>query len=769
WYRGLSLIQRKAVKTLHQSLADDVLEGTAYRVHSVLRGMGVHPVPPKSGLIKLIRMSRANEVAFLWFVMETYYVSENHDNIYGSNEQIIMSAIFWLDLYPTLHALDRVLPLPHASEETRRKEAEAAAKRDKLAQLKVKEELRAKNKPVPSTYMSAPYFAKPVKIKFRRPNLLSFEPKMDARLPRVPPDANKTLKSRWFGAFNFDDSKLITDPVLRQEINSILSSLHAVKLNSHDVESMCEHHKQIQQMEHSLRLNLERIKQEKLQQFFNIGYRTRQRKRQRIVEQLNKLTEYYLAQFHDMAVKTRRLSTCKQLCAKAPDLDFVFAERMCDESKEEICRILKGIDPLPPTCLDNSPPEVKCEHKCMRVPANPCAANKRPSAFHDMAVKTRRFSTCKQLCAKAPDLDFVFAERMCDESKEEICRILKGIDPLPPTCLDNSPPEVKFEHKCKKGAGNPCAANKRPVKQILQKDCTEIEETKINNKDLLPPLSQCSIGREREKYFTVSGENYGFNYQKLFAPPTKPSNWDTQQKWLKTQFIKALVEDVDDDQQKSVIEGNQSGSMTALVDRMAKQMFQEGTKFFEEEYARVVAENTKLSDGRLNFGQKYYDAYNVDQMKALLKAGMQRVAKDPRLVIPALPHVECVPLLVEWICARYGKQYSAADRRRNYKKSNVLMTHLNHILRRDTVRRECRRPTVLVDKLSSIREQLKMSRLLKKYWARIITYFVVSMMELGRLYQTSMLSERGVSAITTYYAYMPAHIQDVHISRFMPL
>ncbi|XP_034112541.1 uncharacterized protein LOC117573435 [Drosophila albomicans] len=685
WYRGLSDVQIKGIKALQPALADDLLEGTAYRVYLVLRHIGLHPRPPKKELCKLIRMSRGNEVAFLWFIMEAYYVSDNHDNIYGSNEQIIMSAIFWLDFYPTLLALDRVLPLPHASEETRRKEAEATARRNKLAQQNKLKELRAKKKSAQSSYAISPYFATPVKFKFRRQNLRAFEPKMPAKLPVVPPEASVVLQSRWFGDSDIKDSQIIAAPVLRKEIDNILSTLHSAKLNSNDVESLCEHHKKIQEMELSLRLSLERIKQQQLDQLIDVDYRSRQRNRRRTLQQLDKLIEHYRAQFRDMAIKTRMASTRKRLNANMHNPDFIFAQRV---SGEDICLVLEGVDPLPPSCRDNTPPEVECRHKFEKAPGNACASNQ---------------------------------------------------------SLTHSPSKVKH---------------------FLCKGCTEMETSKVN-KDLLPPLCHCRNCVDCREYFSGSGNNYRFNYQKLFAP-NKTTTLDTEQMWLKSQFIKALDDDVE--YLNRVLEGNASDSMAEFVDRAVKRMFKEGTDLIHQEYDKLVTENAKpITDQRLNFGQEYFDANNIEQMKAMLKLGLERIAHDHRMVLPTLPDVHLVPLLIEWICARYGKLYSPGDRRRNFNQSNVLMNQLNIILKGEIVQRECRRPTVPLGKLSNIREQNKMSRQLKQYWIRFMKYFVVSIMELGRIYQASMRSDRGAAAISTYYAYMPAHALDVQICRKTPL
>lgn len=261
-------------------------------------------------------MSRGNDVAFLWFLMEAYYTAENHEKYYGSNEQIIMSTIFWLDLNPTLRELDRVLPLPHPSEETRRKEAQAEARRNKQAERErhklAKKRLQSQSKSEQIIYPITPYFERPPRRKFRHRNLCASPPRRPAFLPVVPPELpSSTIRSRWFGDFVFGEGEgqRIATNVLQKEIDNILLSLHAAKLNPIQVESMCQHHKRINDMEHSLRLNLEKIKQEKREKLINFESPSKQRNRRRTLDQLDRMVNYYEQQFHAMAIKTRMAST----------------------------------------------------------------------------------------------------------------------------------------------------------------------------------------------------------------------------------------------------------------------------------------------------------------------------------------------------------------------------------------------------------------------------------------------------------------------------
>ncbi|KAL7729504.1 hypothetical protein ACLKA6_007807 [Drosophila palustris] len=690
WYRCLSDSQMEAADSLQVALGDDILEGTTYRVNSVLHRLGVHPRPPKSGLRRLFPISRGNDVAFVWFLMEAYYTSQNHDNFYSSNEQILMSTIFWLDLFPTLRELDRVLPLPHPSAETRRKEIQAETHRIQRAQREKRKAAQKRQ----STHSTLPYFENPLRPKIRRRNLFGTSPGRPATLPIVPSKTpSSTLGSRWFGDFVFDDGNRIAKTVLQKEVDNILSSLQAAKLNSSQVEIMCTHHKMVNEVENSLRLNLEKIKQEKRNELLSTDYRTKERNRQRILEQLDRMTEYYRRQFHDMAIKTRMTSTRKRLCAETFDTQLIYVDNGDGDSMDwsEDVKLLEGCQPLPPTCRDNTPNPKLNPNRNESEPGCKCTPNRakaKPTLSH-------RPST--------------------------LMRFLR---------LGGTEMEMGKEQKCEQNS-----------------------------------LNQCSSHRECNKYFEWQhGNIYRFSYQKLFAP-CKSKLLNSDQLRLRAEFLKAL--DADVEYLNAVLEGERSGSMDSLVDRSAKRIFREGTELFQQEYDRLKAEKKARMEPeyRLDFGQKYYDADNIELMKQMLRVGLDRVAQDRRYILPTLPEVHSVPLLIKWICTRYGKLYTAAERKHNYNQAKNLMNDLMFILTKEIVRSQCRRPIALPRQLSSIREQNKISRMLKLYWTHFTKYFVLSMMELGRIFHSTMEADPGTKSTSLYYAYMPAHIKDIEFSQ----
>lgn len=350
--------------------------------------------------------------------------------------------------------------------------------------------------------------------------------------------------------------------------------------------------------------------------------------------------------------------------------------------------------------------------------------------------------------------------KWCEEVK-----LLEGCDPLPSSCRDNMPRQPSLKCRCKVNRVNKLnrSFNHRPstLMRFLRMGGTG----KVKEISTSSPF-QCSSRRESNKYFDHNGGNYRFNYQRLFAP-CKCSHLDSDQLRLREQFAKALDEDVG--YLNAILEGDKSDSLDSLVDRSAKRIFQAGTELFQQEYKKLEAEKAKEGPHqRLDFGQDYYDANNIGLMKEMLRLGLEKVAQDRRYILPTLPNVHSVPLLIKWICARYGKLFSEKERKRQFVKASVLMNHLMFLLRKEVVLRHCLRPIPHSGDILNIEEQINMNRLLIHYWDHFMKYFVLSMMELGRIFHSTMESGQGTKSTSTYYTYMPAHIRDIEFSRRTP-
>lgn len=75
----------------------------------------------------------------------------------------------------------------------------------------------------------------------------------------------------------------------------------------------------------------------------------------------------------------------------------------------------------------------------------------------------------------------------------------------------------------------------------------------------------------------------------------------------------------------------------------------------------------------------YYDPNNKALMHQMLKEGIERLAKDTRYVLAALPDAHKLPILRYWIYQRYGKVYTQKELIEIFKSSTLLFRALLQI------------------------------------------------------------------------------------------
>ncbi|BFF92332.1 uncharacterized protein DMAD_10412 [Drosophila madeirensis] len=622
WYRDISNPQMDAALALKDALRDDIEQRTTRRTWQLVEILGLRPRPSRKTLVLLMRMSRGNDLAFLWFLMEMCYKTEAHGRAYDINEQIIMSAIFWLDLYPTLQELERVLPLPNASEKDRANATAGTEHRRKKSRKVRKHRSDSENwkskKPAQMGPLS-PYFQEPPVIKSWHPtrNFFSQFPARPALLSNMPKDkgtGTSPLLSRWFGDYDLSDSNRITRAILNEEIRNIIASFNAVKLPANDVETMCTHHQRISEMEKSLKVQLEVLKKQQCEELLSSPNRAQERRRKRVIYELEQMVACCQARFREMAARTRLASTRKKLYSCASGGTSVDGKVLClgnrsgvgDGCSEQTnVRQLKGENPLIQHCC----PDFKLE---------------------------------KMDCAN--------------------CELYE--------------PGLSLPEQCKgKSLGRPSS-----LMQFLKLCDIEEEKLKEEEKEKAPPQSQsCSDSKKLFEYGVPGAEGFKFNYRRLFGP-SKATRLDEQNLRLKAAFAKALDEDCEF--LNATLNGEEEASLDVLVDRAAKRVFASDTKIFHEEYERLLRRKSELiADRRLNLGIQHFDPEDIPLMKRMLRMGLDTVAKDRRYVLPTLPNVHTVPYLIEWICSRYGKRYSQDDRERSYAQNTFQMSILYDIMK----------------------------------------------------------------------------------------
>lgn len=114
WFQELSKSQIAAADALFIAVSDETESCQYQRCRDVLSNIGLCPLPKKRDIVAAIRLSRNNDLAFLWFLYESVYPCDEivSRKYFSLNERLILSSICHLDMMTTLRELDRILPKP---------------------------------------------------------------------------------------------------------------------------------------------------------------------------------------------------------------------------------------------------------------------------------------------------------------------------------------------------------------------------------------------------------------------------------------------------------------------------------------------------------------------------------------------------------------------------------------------------------------------------------------------------------------------------------
>lgn len=113
WYQELSDRQMHIADQLYEAVRDDYDLQESSRVKKILTRLGVNPVTTSSILKKALEMSRGNDLAFLWFLLDICYFTFRkftEDREYSLNERLLLSCIAHLDMITTMRGLAQILP-----------------------------------------------------------------------------------------------------------------------------------------------------------------------------------------------------------------------------------------------------------------------------------------------------------------------------------------------------------------------------------------------------------------------------------------------------------------------------------------------------------------------------------------------------------------------------------------------------------------------------------------------------------------------------------
>ncbi|KAH8308298.1 hypothetical protein KR059_010080 [Drosophila kikkawai] len=789
WYRGLSHTQMKAAQSVSDSLRDDLNQKTTSTITKVLKELGLNPMPAWDTLRLAMQLSQGSDLAFLWFLMEMCYKSPNHGSSYNVNEQIIMSSIFWLDLMPTLKELDRWLPLPHDSQAERDRADAIRQRRQRMKKEREEErqrELARRGKPQRPL---APYFQEQgpdLNKRMRNTRrLLSAHPGRPAYLSELQDFQafrSSPMSSRWFGNYSLSKAKRVARSIVNEEINSIFDSFQAASLPPDNVESLCTHHQHIRKMEKSLRKELDLVKQKKYEELIMAKNRVEQRRRKLVVQELEEMSATYLKRFRELAARSRLATTRRHLFSGgsyfAEGFPFPIPETYkCDQMGQERC--MGNLEPAPIT-LNSKRKSIHRRRSSSKGRSKGGAErksrshsrSKSKSSFKSRSRSRSRARSRSRSRSRSKPREFPAEPppKFKPDFKDIMVKLLKGDRPIVPGCPDFQlePPECAQCHiydpdvdKVKSKSRNMKDRRPSSLMQFLHL-CGSAKDVRSGfgsnwNQNL---SSHPGHNRKLVEMGPPGSSTVKFDYRELFGSLHRTRS-DVEQMRLKEAFVRAIDDDVQ--YLSATLSGEEEASIDALVDKAAKRVFAEDVKTFHEELKRLLKkmarEKDKQGNRRLNFGQEFYDSDNLPLMQEMLRLGLQQVAKDKRYVLPTLPNVHAAPYLIEWICQRYGKRYSQRECAQDFHESKEVIDKMLAFMRMNLARI----PPLESD--GSHRDPGKRRQVAQCLRVQHTRRFVDSLMEVCRVFYFAMRPQLCSPAMrATFYAYMPAHYNDLGFS-----
>ncbi|EDW36903.1 GL25806 [Drosophila persimilis] len=280
WHRGLSLAQIKAASDLQTELILDLEEATTHRVPDCLLRLGVCVQFDCCRLNKMIELSQGDNLAFLYFLYTMEYQSDCPHKKYTLNEQIVLSAIAYLDMPATIEALEKILPIPE-------KRLKTGPSKPNPNEKKCKENIKLGTKVLP-------YFEKQRRPKRKRKYFHSTPHAYEAGIPNESKDSEDP-DYRWFADYEFHPSRRIVKSVISQEIVKLFDRIDEVRQGPEaDRQNMCKYHQESRSLERESYVDRQR---KQCLAMLDVDQERKLLTRQRIAKQLQRDVDRYIQKF----------------------------------------------------------------------------------------------------------------------------------------------------------------------------------------------------------------------------------------------------------------------------------------------------------------------------------------------------------------------------------------------------------------------------------------------------------------------------------------
>ncbi|EDV31171.2 uncharacterized protein Dana_GF14681 [Drosophila ananassae] len=291
WYRGLSLLQIEAANDLADAAKFDLAVNRSHRTRDCLMRLGLRPLPKPSQLTQLVKISRAQVLALLYFVFQKNYNIDQYCGKYSVNAQLLLSALAYLDLPATFKALDQILPLHETNTVTETTEKEKYVKQTVLPERRI---LRPIGGPV------SPYFQKQPRPKIHRQEnrFVTRPPPFTVEIPHESKDI-KEIDNHWFSDYKFQPLYRKIQTIIKLELRRLFDKLDEAPQDSvkeSTSKELCSFHEETRSLERQAFLVDQR---NRYLEMIDVGAREKQLTKQRIIKHLNRDVDEYLKKFAD--------------------------------------------------------------------------------------------------------------------------------------------------------------------------------------------------------------------------------------------------------------------------------------------------------------------------------------------------------------------------------------------------------------------------------------------------------------------------------------
>lgn len=248
WFRGSSHYQIQGADRLFSALRDDAEQRSTHRVRACLNLIGLEPMITSKQITFLMKLSRCNDLIFLWFLMEIHYKTPK-PGPYCVNEQLICSSICHLDMIPTLRQLDKILPSGRVSRLQTKSKPVCNHSKGRTSERTKRDNQSQYVLPYFEVYPRPKHYGKQLTLE-----VPDFKVKLN--LYKAYSDPNYIVQNeanRWFAHYKFDMGKRIVYGIIWEIIENLFNNLKKAFLKYKSTVIECEYHKNLKLMKINLK------------------------------------------------------------------------------------------------------------------------------------------------------------------------------------------------------------------------------------------------------------------------------------------------------------------------------------------------------------------------------------------------------------------------------------------------------------------------------------------------------------------------------------